>query len=78
MNSAISESITAHILQKSITTLTELKIFGTKQNDIYVSSMASPKEHFELYWKECEWRFNHSEIKVQISILKQLVRVNLT
>ena len=36
-----------------------------------------PKEHFELYLKECEWRFNHSEIKVQISILKQLVRVNL-
>ena len=35
------------------------------------------KEHFELYLKECEWRFNHSEIKVQISILKQLVRVNL-
>ena len=36
-----------------------------------------PKEHFELYLKECEWRFNHSEIKVQIFILKQLVRVNL-
>ena len=36
-----------------------------------------PKEHFELYLKECEWRFNHSEIKVQISILRQLVRVNL-
>ena len=36
-----------------------------------------PKEHFELYLKECEWRFNRSEIKVQISILKQLVRVNL-
>ena len=30
-----------------------------------------PKEHFELYLKECEWRFNNSEIKVQISILKQ-------
>ena len=36
-----------------------------------------PKEHFELYLKECEWRFNHSEIKVQIFILKQLVRLNL-
>ena len=34
-----------------------------------------PKEHFELYLKECEWRFNHSDIKVQISILKQLGRV---
>ena len=37
-----------------------------------------PKEHFELYLKECEWRFNNSEIKVQISILKQLVRDNLS
>lgn len=30
-----------------------------------------PKEYFELYLKECEWRFNNSEIKSQISILKQ-------
>ena len=36
-----------------------------------------PKEHFELYLKECEWRFNNSEIKVQISILKQLVEKDL-
>ena len=36
-----------------------------------------PKEHFELYLKECEWRFSNSEIKVQISILKQLVRNDL-
>ena len=33
-----------------------------------------PKEHFELYLKECEWRFNNNEIKFQISILKQLVK----
>ena len=37
-----------------------------------------PKEHFELYLKECERRFNNSEIKVQISILKQLVKQNLS
>ena len=36
-----------------------------------------PKEHFELYLKECEWRFNNSELKVQISILKQLVKQSL-
>ncbi|EGT79662.1 transposase [Haemophilus quentini] len=36
-----------------------------------------PKEHFELYLKECEWRFNSSEIKSQISILKQFVKGNL-
>ena len=33
-----------------------------------------PKEHFELYLKEYEWCFNNSEIKSQISILKQLVK----
>ncbi len=37
-----------------------------------------PKEHFELYLKACEWRFNNSEIKVQISILKQLVKSSLS
>ena len=37
-----------------------------------------PKEYFELYLKECEWRFNNSEIKVQISILKQLVKSSLS
>ena len=36
-----------------------------------------PKEHFELYLKECEWRFNNSEIKSKISILKQLVKGSL-
>ena len=36
-----------------------------------------PKVHFELYVKECEWRFNNSEIKSQLSILKQLVRDNV-
>ena len=32
------------------------------------------KAHFELYLKECEWSLNNSEIKSQISILKQLVK----
>ena len=36
-----------------------------------------PKVHFELYLRECEWRFNHNEIKSQISILKQLVKDSL-
>ena len=37
--------------------------------------------HLEMFdgevEKECEWRFNNSEIKVQISILKQLVKHDL-
>lgn len=37
-----------------------------------------PKKHFELYLKECEWRFNNNEMKSQIAMLKQMVRDNLT
>ena len=33
-----------------------------------------PREHFELYLKECEWRFNHSDIKMQIKQLKEWVK----
>ncbi|MDP0345781.1 IS1595 family transposase [Glaesserella parasuis] len=40
--------------------------FAEKQNHIN----GIPKAHFELYLKECEWRFNHSNLKSQISILK--------
>ena len=42
--------------------------FADRQNHIN----GIPKEHLGLYLKECEWRFNNSGIKVQISILKQL------
>ena len=33
-----------------------------------------PKKHFYLYLRECEWRFNHSDPKVQLTQLKQWVR----
>ena len=36
-----------------------------------------PREHFELYLKECEWRFNHSDPKTQFHTLKQWARENL-
>ena len=37
-----------------------------------------PKEHFHLYLKECEWRFNHPKPKDQLIQLRQWVRGNLT
>ncbi|SCW11895.1 conserved hypothetical protein [Neisseria gonorrhoeae] len=37
-----------------------------------------PKEHFGLYLKECGRRFDNSGVKVQISILKQLVKQDLS
>ena len=37
-----------------------------------------PKKHFELYLKECEWRFNNNEMKSQIAMLKQMVKDSLT
>ncbi len=36
-----------------------------------------PKEHFYLFLKECEWRFNYSDPKYKLIILKQLVKNNL-
>ena len=33
-----------------------------------------PREHFGLYLKECEWRFNNSDIKLQIKQLKEWVK----
>lgn len=36
-----------------------------------------PKEHFWLFLKECEWRFNYSNPKLQIKLIKQWVKQNL-
>ncbi len=35
-----------------------------------------PKDHFPLYLKECEWRFNNPKTEYQLKMLKQLVKVN--
>jgi len=35
-----------------------------------------PKQHFYYFLKECEWRFNYSNSKQQLSMLKQLVTKN--
>ena len=36
-----------------------------------------PKEHFHLFLKECEWRFNYSDLKRQLNHLKQWVKQDL-
>ena len=36
-----------------------------------------PRQHFPLYLKECEWRFNNSDPKEQLKQLKQLVKEHL-
>ena len=36
-----------------------------------------PKEHFGLFLKECEWRFNNSDPAIQLKQLRQWVRENL-
>ena len=36
-----------------------------------------PKEHFHLFLKECEWRFNYSDPKRQLHQLKQWVKQEL-
>lgn len=36
-----------------------------------------PTDHFHLYLKECEWRFNNPKPDIQLKMLKQLVKVNI-
>jgi len=36
-----------------------------------------PKEHFGLFLKECEWRFNNSDPSAQLKQLRQWVKGNL-
>lgn len=36
-----------------------------------------PRQHFPLYLKECEWRFNNADPKEQLKQLKQLVKEHL-
>jgi transposase len=33
-----------------------------------------PKEHFHLFLKECEWRFNNPDPKLQVSLLKNMTK----
>ncbi|AVC43312.1 IS1595 family transposase [Francisella tularensis subsp. novicida] len=36
-----------------------------------------PREHFHLSLKECEWRFNHSDSKQQLKLIRHWVRETL-
>ena len=36
-----------------------------------------PREHFHLFLKECEWRFNHSDSKEQLKLIRHWVRESL-
>lgn len=36
-----------------------------------------PREHFHLFLKECEWRFNHSDSKQQLKLIRHWVRETL-
>jgi transposase len=37
-----------------------------------------PKEHFHLFLKECEWRFNNPDPKLQVLLIKNMVKGCLT
>lgn len=36
-----------------------------------------PKQHFGLYLKECEWRFNNSDPSIQLIQIRQWVKTYL-
>jgi transposase len=67
------------------------KLFADKKNHINVIenfwSQAKrhmrkfngvPKEHFGLFLKECEWRFNNSDPADQLKQIKQLVKQKMS
>ena len=54
--------------------LREIIVLET-QNDALLSG--APAEHFELFLKECEWRFNNSDPTDQIIQLRQWVKGNM-
>ena len=37
-----------------------------------------PNEHFGLFLKECEWRFNNPKPQAQLKMMKQWVKQYLT
>jgi transposase len=37
-----------------------------------------PREHFPLFLKECEWRFNNPKLKAQLRKIKQWVKESLS
>ena len=45
-----------------------IKNFGNQAKRHLSKFSGIPKAHFELYLKECEWRFNRSNLKSQISM----------
>jgi transposase len=49
-------------LHKNKTILTVLKIFGTKQKRHMRKFNGIPRQHFHLFLKECEWRFNTGSV----------------
>jgi transposase len=36
-----------------------------------------PREYFHLFLKECEWRFNTPDPKIQLAFVKQLVKIHM-
>ncbi|AEI36809.1 Transposase, fragement [Francisella salina] len=36
-----------------------------------------PGDHFYLFLRECEWRFNHSDSKEQLKLIRHGVRESL-
>lgn len=51
-----------------------IKTSGIRPNEFHVSKMASPKQHFPLFIKEYEFRFNYGTPKNQLKVLKLWLR----
>ena len=86
LNSSISVSIILNCLQTREITSTGSTISGRRCPAGYVhipdreakrhmrKFSGVPNEHFGLFLKECEWRFNNPKPQAQLRMMKQWVK----
>jgi transposase-like protein len=64
---------------KGLTHLTRFRCYyGQNEKKPMRTSNGVLKEHFELFFKECEWRFNNPKLQAQLRMIKQRVKQYLT
>ena len=75
-NLNITELTTRSYLHKNKTILTVLKIFWNQAKRYMRNFNGIPRQHFHLFLKECEWRFNTGTPMDLLVDLKKLLKEN--
>jgi transposase-like protein len=77
-NSSISVSIILNGLQTRKNYINGIESFWSQAKRHVRKFNGVPKEHFGLFLKEREWRFNNPKTQAQLSMIKQWVKQYLT